>query len=90
VEAVDAEAPDAIVLDLGTDPARGIADVQGLRENRLYVGLPTFVLAGADLADQDREKLGGLLAVVVPREGAVPALDEVLGVLFPSGDSEKL
>jgi PAS domain S-box-containing protein len=82
-ETLDTEAPDALLLDLADGQSEGIATLEKLRENRLYAGLPTFVLAESSLDEDAQEKLSELFAVVVPREDPVMALDELLGVLFP-------
>jgi CheY-like chemotaxis protein len=83
---LDAEAPDALLLDLNDGEADHIEVLRKLRANRLYAGLPTFVLAEERLDTDVRGKLGELFAVVVPREDPVTALDELLGVLFPVAD----
>jgi CheY-like chemotaxis protein len=86
VEALDAEAPDALVLDLGGGHPVGLQTLERLRGNRLYAGLPTFVLVEPGLDDDSREKLRDLFAVMVPKEGPVAHLEELLGVLFPVTD----
>jgi CheY-like chemotaxis protein len=86
VEAVDAEAPDAVILDLGEGRTDGIEVLRTLRGNRLHAGLPTFVLADRMLDEASREVLRELFAVMVPREDPVGSLEEVLGVLFPIAD----
>jgi len=85
-DAVDEEAPDALVLDLSDGPDDRLEVLERLRANRLYAGLPTFVLAEQHLDGPTREKLRDLFAVVVPRGDPVGALDELLGVLFPIAD----
>jgi CheY-like chemotaxis protein len=86
VEAVNAEAPDAVILDLGEGRPDGIEVLRTLRGNRLHAGLPTFVLADRMLDEASREALRELFAVMVPREDPVGSLEEVLGVLFPIAD----
>ncbi len=86
LEAVAADAPDALLLDLG-ERTENLGVVEKLRANRLYQGLPTFVFAGAGLETSVQERLRELFAVVVPREDPVETLEEVLGVLFPVADS---
>jgi CheY-like chemotaxis protein len=83
VDAVDAEAPDALLLDLQDGPDDRLEVLERLRANRLYAGLPTFVLAEPHLDEPMQEKLRDLFAVVVPRGDPVSALEELLGVLFP-------
>jgi PAS domain S-box-containing protein len=86
VEAVDAEAPDAVILDLGEGRTDRIEVLRRLRGNRLHAGLPTFVLADPTLDEPSREALSELFGVVVSREDPVGSLEEVLGVLFPVAD----
>ena len=85
-DALAHEAPDAVLLDLanpGIDAARFLGK---LRLNRLYAGLPTFVVTDGEVSEELRDKLAELHAVIVPREEPVAALDDVLGVLFPVAD----
>ena len=85
-DALATEAPDAVLVDMN---ARGIdaLDFLGkLRANRLYVGLPTFLVSDGVLTPEMQDKLSALHAILVPREDPVAALDQVLGVLFPSVD----
>ena len=82
-ESLDAEAPDALLLDLGGPRISGIQTLERLRLNRLYAGLPTFVLVDDGLDEERLAKLRQLFAVVVPRRDPVGTLDELLGVLFP-------
>jgi PAS domain S-box-containing protein len=84
VEAVGAEAPDAVLLELDQN---GVAAVEALRANRSYAGLPVFVLADEPVEERTRAKLVDLLAVVVPRHDPVGALEDLLGVLFPMAES---
>jgi PAS domain S-box-containing protein len=86
VEAVDAEAPDAVLLDLGEGRTNRIEALRTLRANRIHAGLPTFALAGGSLDEASRDALRELFAVIVPREDPVGPLEEVLGVLFPVAD----
>jgi PAS domain S-box-containing protein len=86
LDAVDAEAPDAVLFDLGEGRTDRIEVLQRLRSNRIHEGLPTFVLADRTLDEVSREALRDLFAVVVPREDPIGSLEEVLGVLFPVAD----
>jgi PAS domain S-box-containing protein len=86
LEAVDTEAPDALLIDLGGSRVDRIALLQELRTNRLYAGLPTFALVDQSLDGRGRERLRELFAVMVPREDPVRSLEEMLGVLFPVAD----
>ena len=85
-DALAAEMPDAVLLDHAATDLDVLAVLGKLRMNRLYAGLPAFVLAGGHLTPAARDKLGELHAVIVPREEPVAALGEVLGVLFPIAD----
>jgi hypothetical protein len=58
-----------------------------IRENRLYTGLPTFVLTDHDLSIEARDQLQDLMTIVVPRQDPVAALEELLGVLFPMAEA---
>ena len=84
-DALAAEAPDALLLEMSSrEDTMGF--LTKLRANRLYAGLPTFLLADGEAAPGVMEKLSELHVVVVPRAEPVAALDEVLGVLFPLAD----
>jgi PAS domain S-box-containing protein len=82
LDAVGAEAPDAVLVDLASQGRDGLAVLEKLRANRLFAGLPLFVIAD-ELDAGARERLGELFTVVVPREDPVGALEDLLGVLFP-------
>jgi PAS domain S-box-containing protein len=83
LEALDAQAPDAVILDLVPHGSVGMDVLDRIRENRLYTGLPIFVLMAGDLVPETRERLQDLMTIVVPRQDPVGALEELLGVLFP-------
>jgi PAS domain S-box-containing protein len=83
LEALDAEAPDAVILDLSPHGSVTMETLARIRENRLYTGLPTFVLTDTDLSAQTRDQLQDFMTIVVPRQDPVAALEELLGVLFP-------
>jgi CheY-like chemotaxis protein len=87
LEALDAEAPDAVILDLSPHGSVTVDTLARIRENRLYTGLPTFVLADHDLSTQARDQLQDLMTIVVPRQDPVAALEELLGVLFPMAEA---
>ncbi len=87
IDAMNAEAPDAIVLELAGDGKKTLAAVEKVRANRLYAGLPVFVLAPHTLPEAARARLRDLAAVVVPRDEPVEALEDLLGVLFPVADA---
>jgi CheY-like chemotaxis protein len=83
LEALDAEAPDAVILDLVPHGTVSMDELAHIRENRLYTGLPVFVLTDGDLVPETRDRLQDLMSIVVPREDPVGSLEELLGVLFP-------
>jgi PAS domain S-box-containing protein len=84
-DALAAEAPDALLLEMSPrEDTMGL--LTKLRANRLYAGLPTFLLADPEPTPEMLDKLAELHVVVVPRAEPVAALDEVLGVLFPMAD----
>ncbi|MGE0159214.1 MAG: PAS domain S-box protein [Gemmatimonadales bacterium] len=83
LEAIDTHAPDAVILELAPHGRVTLEMLTRIRENRLYTGLPTFVLTDADLSTAARDELQDLMTIVVPRSEPVAALEELLGVLFP-------
>jgi len=85
-DALAAEAPDAVLLDLAANGLDGLELLAEIRRNRLYAGLPAFTVTSGEIALDVRERLSELHAVIVPREEPIAALDEVLGVLFPIAD----
>jgi CheY-like chemotaxis protein len=87
LEALDAQAPDAVILDLSPHGSVTMETLERIRENRLYTGLPTFVLADHDLSTRARDQLQDLMTIMVPRQDPVAALDELLGVLFPVAEA---
>jgi PAS domain S-box-containing protein len=87
LEALDAEAPDAVILDLSPHGSVTMETLVRIRENRLYTGLPTFVLTDHDLSIEARDQLQDLMTIVVPRQDPVAALEELLGVLFPMAEA---
>jgi len=87
LDVMAAEAPDAVVVDLATPDIDGLDLLAKLRMSRPYGGLPLFAITDEGMSDGDRERLNELHAVIVPRSQPVAALDEVLGVLFPSAES---
>jgi PAS domain S-box-containing protein len=89
LEALDAHSPDAVILDLVPHGPVSMEDLAQIRDNRLYTGLPTFVLTDHDLSAEARDRLQDLMTIVVPREQPVAALEELLGVLFPMTTAER-
>lgn len=87
MDALNAEAPDAVVLELAGDGETTLAAVEKMRGSRLYAGLPVFVLVPPALPQSTRARLRDLAAVVVPRDEPVEALEDLLGVLFPVADA---
>jgi CheY-like chemotaxis protein len=86
-EALAAESPDAVLLEMGSRRIDTLDFIRKLRADRLYAGLPTFVIAGDGLPEETQDTLAELHAVVVPRGDPVAALGEVLSVLFPVADA---
>jgi PAS domain S-box-containing protein len=84
-DALAAEAPDALLVEMNPREDT-LGFLTKLRANRLYAGLPTFLLADGEVAPSVLDKMAELHVVVVPRHEPVAALDEVLGVLFPLAD----
>jgi hypothetical protein len=82
LEALDGQAPDAVILDLAPDGPVSMETLAEIRDNRLYTGLPTFVLID-DPSPEVRDRLQDLMTITVPRRDPVAALDELLGLLFP-------
>jgi hypothetical protein len=87
LEALDAQAPDAVILDLLQHGSVGMDVLGRIRENSLYTGLTIFVLMAGDLVPETRERLQDLMTIVVPRQDPVGALEELLGVLFPMAEA---
>ena len=87
VEALAAEAPDAVVLDLAPHGPVTMEILAKIRENRVHAGLPTFVLADDDISDEERDRLQDLMTIVVSRTDPAGALDELLGALFPVAEA---
>ncbi|HSH75735.1 MAG TPA: PAS domain S-box protein, partial [Longimicrobiales bacterium] len=84
-EAVDTEAPDAILVDFEEGGRQRLVSLERLRSSRLHAGVPTFVLAD-ELDAETRERLGELFAVVVPRGDPAMALEGLLEEIFPTAD----
>jgi CheY-like chemotaxis protein len=87
VEAVAAQGPDAVILDLAPNGPATMEILSKIRENRLHTGLPTFVLANDDLPNGERDQLQDLMTIVVSRSDPASALDDLLGALFPVGEA---
>jgi CheY-like chemotaxis protein len=83
LEALDAHSPDAAILDLAPHGPVSMEALASIRDNRLYTGLPTFVLVDAELSAEARGRLQDLMTIEVSRDAPVTALEELLGVLFP-------
>jgi PAS domain S-box-containing protein len=84
LEALGAELPDALLLDIEPHGPVRMDMLASIRANRLYAGVPTFVLADDDLDEQAREELQDLMTIVVSRSDPAGALDDLLGALFPT------
>jgi CheY-like chemotaxis protein len=84
IEALGAELPDAVLLDIAPSRQATLDVLQKIRANRLFAGIPTFVLAEDDLPDAERDQLQDLMTIVVSRADPVAALDDLLGALFPA------
>ena len=83
LEAIRLEAPDAVVLDLNGTPAAQTSFLHKVRQNRIHVGLPVFVLSDPGLSDPDKIALGDLATVVVTRNRGLEELSGLLDTLFP-------
>ncbi|MEQ1856035.1 MAG: PAS domain S-box protein, partial [Longimicrobiales bacterium] len=84
LESINLELPDALLLDIAPHGPVTMEVLSKIRANRLYAGVPTFVLADDDLEDEEREELQDLMTIVVSRADPVGSLDELLGALFPA------
>jgi CheY-like chemotaxis protein len=89
LEALSAELPDAVLLDLAPNGPVTMDVLSKIRSNRVYAGLPTFVLAEDDLGDEERDELQDLMTIVVSRADPSGALDDLLGALFPGAVAER-
>jgi PAS domain S-box-containing protein len=85
-DAMDQEAPDAVVFDLSTRGIDGLAFLERVRMSRHYGGLPIFAVTHDGLGEEARDRLNKLHAVVVPRAEPTEALEEVLAALFPAAE----
>jgi signal transduction histidine kinase/DNA-binding response OmpR family regulator len=84
VDALGMELPDALLLDMAPSNAATMDVLAKIRANRLFEGLPIFVLANDDIALEARDRLQDLMTIVVSRRDPADALDELLGALFPA------
>jgi PAS domain S-box-containing protein len=83
LEAVGAEAPDAVLLDLAMPGMDGIAFLRALRANPLYSGLPVIVLTSRELTGDEELILEDMASGVLAKgEGIELRLREVLGSMF--------
>ncbi len=82
-EALAAEMPDAVLLDLAPHGPVTIEVLEKIRANRLFAGIPTLVLADDDLTSEQRDQLQDLMTIVVSRADPAGALEDLLGALFP-------
>jgi PAS domain S-box-containing protein len=89
IEALGAELPDALLLDLAPNGSVTMEVLAKIRENRLYAGMPTFVLADDALAIGERDHLQDLMTIVVSRSDPAGALEDLLGALFPMAVAER-
>jgi CheY-like chemotaxis protein len=86
LEALDGHSPDAVILELAPDGPVSMEALADIRDNRLYTGLPAFVLTD-DPSPEVRDRLQDLMTIMVPRREPVSELEGLLGVLFPVGDT---
>jgi CheY-like chemotaxis protein len=84
LESLGAELPDAVLVDLAPHGPVTMDALARIRENRLFAGLPTFVLADDDIGLEARNRLQDLMTIVVSRADPAAALDDLLGALFPA------
>ena len=86
LDAVNREAPDAVVLDLIIPVMDGMTFLDRLRASPYHNGLPVIVITARDLTAREREDLTEKASGVVANgEGVEDRLKEVLGALFPLG-----
>ena len=90
LEAVNREAPDAIILDLVMPVMDGLTFLDRLRSSPYHTGLPVIVVTAKDLTPEEREQLQEKASGVVDKgEGVEERLIDVLGALFPLGDPKR-
>jgi CheY-like chemotaxis protein len=89
LDAVNREAPDAVILDLQMPVMDGMMFLDRLRSNPYHRGLPVIVVTARDLSAREREELAEKASGVIEKgEGVEERLKEVLGALFPIGHAE--
>jgi PAS domain S-box-containing protein len=86
LDAVNREAPDAVVLDLLMPVMDGLTFLDHLRASPYHTGLPVIVVSAKDLSAREREELQEKASGVIAKgDGLEGRLIEVLGALFPLG-----
>jgi CheY-like chemotaxis protein len=90
LDAVNREAPDAVILDLLMPVMDGMTFLDRLRSNPYHRGLPVIVVTAKDLSAREREELAEKASGVIAKgDGVEDRLKELLGALFPIGHAEK-
>ena len=88
LDAVNREAPDAVILDLQMPVMDGMTFLDRLRSNPYHAGLPVIVVTGKELSPREREELAEKASGVIAKgDGVEERLREVLGALFPIGQA---
>jgi CheY-like chemotaxis protein len=86
LDAVNREAPDAVILDLLMPVMDGMTFLDRLRSNPYHRGLPVIVVTAKDLSPREREELAEKASGVIAKgDGVEDRLKELLGALFPIG-----
>jgi CheY-like chemotaxis protein len=73
LDAITAELPDAILLDLMMPDMDGFRLVAALQENASWRGIPVVVVTALDVTAEDRKRLNGGVAQVLSRHAFAPA-----------------
>jgi PAS domain S-box-containing protein len=90
LQAVEQEAPDAVLLDLMMPVMDGMTFLDRLRDNPYHAGLPVIVLTAKDLTAEEKEQLAEKASgVIMKGESVEERLREVLGSLFPLSPGAK-
>jgi len=87
LEAIQRNAPEAILLDLLMPGMDGFSLIAALRENPRLAAIPVIVLTAKSLSATERELLQDSVARVIEKQGleSTVLLDEIQRVLSPQG-----
>ena len=89
LDAVNREAPDAVILDLQMPVMDGMTFLDRLRSSPYHAGLPVIVVTGKELSPREHEELAEKASGVIAKgDGVEERLKEVLGALFPIGHAK--